>query len=39
MLNVPGWVLDIGSIVVFGLVILSLLKFSLWKKDKAPKNK
>ena len=39
MLNVPGWVLDIGSIVVFGLVILSLLKFSLWKKDKAPKEK
>lgn len=25
---------SIGSLVVFGLVILSLLKFSLWKKRK-----
>ena len=38
LLNLPGWVTDIGSLVVFGLVILSLLKFSLWKKDKSQKK-
>lgn len=38
LLNLPGWVTDIGSLVVFGLVILSLLKFSLWKKDKFQKK-
>ncbi len=38
-LNVPSFVMDIGSIVVFGLLILCLLKFSLWKKKKtAVKN-
>ncbi len=36
-LNLPTTVANIGSLVVFALVILSLLKFSLWKKDK--KNK
>ena len=30
----PTWAGNIASIVVFGLVILCLLKFSLWKKDK-----
>ncbi len=30
----PEPVSDIGSIVVFGLIILSLLKFSLWNKSK-----
>lgn len=34
MLNLPAAVSNIGSLVVFGLVILTLLKFSLWKKRK-----
>ena len=29
---VPTFVSNIGSLVVFGLIILSVLKFSLWKK-------
>ncbi len=33
-LNLPPVVSNIGSLVVFGLVILSLLKFSIWKKRK-----
>ena len=33
-MNVPEAVSAIGSLVVFGLVILSLLKFSIWKKRK-----
>jgi len=33
MLNLPVWAQNVGSLVVFGLVILSLLKFSLWKKQ------
>lgn len=33
-LNLPPVVSNIGSLVVFGLVILSLLKFSVWKKRK-----
>ncbi len=32
MLNLPGPVASIGGIVVFGLIILTLLKFSVWKK-------
>ncbi len=32
MLGLPAAVSDIGSLVVFGLLILCLLKFSLWKK-------
>lgn len=32
ILNLPPVVSTIASLVVFGLVILSLLKFSLWKK-------
>ena len=34
MINVSPVVSNIGSLVVFGLVILSLLKFSIWKKRK-----
>ena len=30
--NVPAAISNIGSLVVFALVILSLLKFSIWKK-------
>ena len=32
ILNLPPVVSDLGGLVVFGLVILSLLKFSVWKK-------
>ncbi len=39
MLGLPGPVVDIASLLVFGLVILSLLKFSIWKKrEKAAAN-
>ncbi len=34
MLKLPEVVSNIGSLVVFGLIILSLLKFSVWKKEK-----
>jgi len=30
--------MDIASLVVFALVILSLLKFSVWKKKKQNKQ-
>lgn len=33
-LKLPAIVSNLGSLVVFGLVILSLLKFSIWKKKK-----
>ncbi len=33
-LGLPEIVVNIGSLVVFGLIILTLLKFSLWKKAK-----
>lgn len=33
-LNLPTAVVNIGSLVVFGLIILTLLKFSVWKKPK-----
>ncbi len=33
-LNLPETVVNIGSLVVFGLIILTLLKFSVWKKPK-----
>ena len=32
MLNLSPVVADLGGLVVFGLIILSLLKFSVWKK-------
>lgn len=34
VLNLPAVVSDFGSLIVFALVILSLLKFTLWKKIK-----
>lgn len=34
-LNLPEAVSNIGSLVVFALIIVSLLKFSVWKKKKA----
>ena len=34
MLNLPEPVANIASLVVFGLIILSVLKFSVWKKAK-----
>lgn len=33
-LNMPVWAANIGSLAVFALVVLSLLKFSIWKKRK-----
>jgi len=32
--NTPQLVMDIGGLVLFGIIILSVLKFSLWKKRK-----
>ena len=32
--NTPQPVMDIGGLVLFGVIILSVLKFSLWKKRK-----
>ena len=34
LLNLPEGVATAGALVVFGLVILSLLRFSVWKKKK-----
>ena len=34
MLNLPEPVANLASLVVFGLIILSVLKFSVWKKAK-----
>ena len=35
LLNIPPVVSNIGSLVLFAIVILTFLKFSLWaKKDK-----
>ena len=31
--NLPGWAATIGSVIVFALVILSLLAFTIWKKQ------
>ncbi len=33
VLNLPGWAATIGSVIVFALVILSLLAFTIWKKQ------
>ncbi|MBQ8613749.1 MAG: oligopeptide transporter, OPT family [Ruminiclostridium sp.] len=38
VLGLPEWASSIGSLIVFALIILSLLKFSLWKK-RAPAEK
>ncbi len=32
ILNIPSAVMNIGGITLFGIIILTLLKFSLWKK-------
>ncbi len=32
MLNIPSAVMNIGGLALFGIIILTLLKFSLWKK-------
>ncbi len=37
LINLPGWASAIGSILVFGLMICSLLLFTIWKREK--KNK
>ena len=39
MLNWDRTASQIGSIVMFALIILSVLKFSIWRKPKALKNK
>lgn len=36
VLNLPTWAANIGSLVLFALIVLCLLKFSVWKK--APKS-
>lgn len=33
LLNLPVWAQNVGSIAVFALIILCLLRFSLWKKQ------
>lgn len=37
-INLPEWAVNTTSLVVFGLIILSLLKFSIWKKPKQDKK-
>ena len=32
-ISLPSWALSIGSILVFGLIILCLLKFTIWNKN------
>ncbi len=32
LLNLPAWASNLGSVIVFALVIVSVLKFSLWRK-------
>lgn len=39
VLGLPPVVSDIGSVVVFGLIVLSLLKFTIWKKNKKNEKK
>lgn len=34
LLNLPPWASAVGSLAVFAVVILGLLKFSVWKKEK-----
>lgn len=38
MFQLPEAVLSIGSIVLFGIIILTLLKFTIWKKVKKDSN-
>ena len=37
-LNLPAWASTAGSLVVFALIIVTLLKFSIWKKQKQVKK-
>ncbi len=37
-INLPAWASTAGSLIVFALIILSLLKFSVWKKQKTAKK-
>ncbi len=37
LLNIPTLAANIGSLVVFALIILSVLKFSVWRKRKTAK--
>ena len=37
-INLPTWVSNILSLVVFGLVILCVMKFSYWKKSNRSKD-
>lgn len=39
MLNLPEWASTASSLVLFALIILSLLKFSIWKKPAKVSNK
>lgn len=39
IINLPTWASKIGSLVVFALIILCLLKFSLWKKTSKKSDK
>ena len=34
VLNLPPWASTIGSLLMLALVIVALLRFSLWKKEK-----
>ncbi len=36
VLNLPTWASNVGSLVVFALIVLCLLKFSVWKKQPKP---
>ncbi len=38
MFQLPEAILSIGSIVLFGIIILTLLKFTIWKKAKKDSN-
>jgi len=33
VLNLPTWISNTGSLIVFALIVLCLLKFSIWKKS------
>ena len=38
-INLPTWASQIGSLIVFALIILCLLKFSLWRKTSKKSDK
>ena len=35
LLNLPTWASEVGSLVLFAVIILTLLKFTVWKKRKS----